>query len=267
MLTKETLQKAEKIAQDVAPVFEVLYKLGRNYDKTRNELRHAERVAHSWQFPRAVSDWEYIADNTHTKAEREQIRTLHENNPREWARILEEKYKAQHESETAHRVARINFINFINYSAQYLADLIRPIWRELVERRGLETLAGIINQRNRKKDHTAGACSVGLYLRDAEITKDKTTAGQYARIEINFYTGWACGIYGECSKIYQINPAEVWHFAEIPQKLTISQYKKDVAKVSQMVGDIERKAETLREFVRGCGLLGFVEIIKTTKEK
>lgn len=267
MLNKENQKKAEQIAEQLRPVFAMLYKLGKIYDNARTNQHKAERIAHSWQWKDSARDWDYISDKTHTKEEREQIRAIYKENPKEWAAILENKYKIMHQAENAQTVARLNFINYINYAARVLADMIRPIWRDLVERRGLETLAEIINEKNPRKDHSAGACSVGLYLRSAELSSDHTTAGQYARIEAHFFTGWACGISGECSKVYQINPAEVWHFAELPQMMTAKTYERNKAKAAQMVAEIESKAETLREFVKSCGLFGFVEIVTINKTK
>lgn len=265
MLTNELKTKAEEIAEELRPVFAMLYKLGKTYDNARAKRWKAEKVASSWQWKDAGKDWEYLADKIHTKEEREQIRAIYKKDPREWDTILQSKYKKQHQAESAERVARINFINYINYAARVLADMIRPIWRDLVERRGLETLAEIINKENPRKDHSAGACSVGLYLRSADLTSDKKAEGQTARIEIDFFTGWACGISGECSKYYQINPAEVWHFAECPQMMTVKTYERNKAKATQMLKKIESSAEELREFAENCGLLGFVEIIKTEK--
>ena len=267
MLNKENTKKAEEIAEQLKPIFSNLYKLGKIYDTARRNQHKAERVANSWQWKDSARDWEYIGDHTSTKEEREHIRATYNESRQKWADILAEKYKEQHKAETAHTVARLNFINYINYAARVLADMIRPIWRELVDRRGLETLAEIINKENPRKDHSAGACSVGVYLRSAELEQDKTKAGQYARIEIDFFTGWACGICGECSKYYQINPAEVWHFAECPQMMTAATYEKNKAKAAQMVAEIEAKAETLREFVKGCGLFGFVDIVTVEKTK
>ena len=267
MLKNELKPQAERIAEELRPIFGTLYKLGKTYDNTRAKQHKAERIAHSWQWKDSARDWDYIGDNTSTKEERENIRATYQKSPKEWAAILEGKYKEMHQAENAHTVARLNFINYINYAARVLADMIRPIWRELVERRGLETLAEIINEKNPRKDHSAGACSVGLYLRSAELSNDHTTAGQYARIEAHFFTGWACGISGECSKYYQINPAEVWHFAELPQMMTAKTYERNKAKAAQMVAEIESKAETLREFVQRCGLFGFVDIVTIDKTK
>lgn len=268
MLNKKMQQQAENIAEAMRPIFARAYELGKKYDKTRNQQHKAERIAHSWQYKDSRRDWEYITEGTHTQEERDDIRAIYENNPRHWHEVLETKYKEQHAAETAHQCARINFINYLNYAARFLGDMIRPIWRELVNRRGLETLAEIINQKNPRKDHSAGACSCALYLRSAELNDNNPAeVGQYARIEAAIYTGWACGICGECARYYQINPAEVWHFAELPHLLTVRQYEKNKAKAAQKVAEIENQAEELQRFAAGCGLLGFVDIVKIEKTK
>ena len=108
---------------------------------------------------------------------------------------------------------------------------------------------------------------VGLYLTNCEIDKnDARKVGQWARIEAHIWTGWACGISGECSRYYQINPDEVWHFAELPPLLTVKQYQKNAAKISQKVKEIETARDQLAEFAKACGLLGYVEIVGTIQK-
>ena len=266
MLNKENTKKAEQIAEQLRPLFARAYELGAIYEKTRNQQHKAQRVAHSWQFLASGRDWEYISDNTNTQKEREEMRKIKEENPRKWAEILENKYKKEHDTATAHQVARINFINYLQYFARYVGDLIRPNWREFAERQGLQTLAEIINQKNPRPDHSAGACSVSIYNRGGELATDKTQAGQYLRIECAIYTGWACGISGNLSRVYQINPAEVWHYAEEPHRITQSEYIKNSRKIAQQVEKIKEMRDNLQEFARACGLLGFVPIVGQIEE-
>ena len=261
MLVKELQPKAEAIAEKMRPLFATAYKLGKKYDTTRNEQRKAERVASSWNHPNPCEDWHYKRDGGITEQEREEVRRVYNENKKEWHEITAQKWQDLHRAEIVHRCARINFINYLNYMARYLGDLIRPIWRELIERRGLLTLAEVINKANPRKDHSAGACSCGLYFDRYE--NDEAPS---ARIQAVIYTGWACGISGECSRWYQTNPAEVWHFAELPQMITPKQYEKNAAKIVAMVQDIEQRRDKLQEFARACGLLGFVEIVGTIQK-
>ena len=268
MLKNELKEQAERIAEQVAPLFATAYKLGKKYDQTRREQSKAENRANSWNHPNERLDWDYIDHRGQTKQEREEIRALFKDNPRDWSAKVSQMWENCHNAEARHTVARINFNNFLNYMARYLGDLIRPIWRELIDRHALLSLADYINEKNHKKDdHSAGAVWVGLYLTNCEIDKnDARKVGQWARIEAHIWTGWACGISGECSRYYQINPDEVWHFAELPPLLTIKQYQKNAAKISQKVKEIETARDQLAEFAKACGLLGYVEIVGTIQK-
>lgn len=267
MLNKELQTKAEQIAETMSPLFATAYKLGKIYDRTRGEQHHAERVAGSWTHPNPCEDWHYQRDGGITEQEREEVRRVYNANKREWHTLTDQKWEEAHKAQTAHRVAYINFTNYLNYMAHYLGDIIRPNWREWVDRRGLSTLAEVINRKNPRKDHSAGACSCGLYLESHELDKDDPhKVGQFARIECNIYTGWACGISGEKSRIYQTNPAEVWHFAELPPIMTASKYEKNAAKIAAKVQEIEKARDDLQQFARSCGLLGFVEIVGTIEK-
>lgn len=266
MLNKENTKKAEQIAETMRPLFATAYKLGKIYDRTRAEQHHAERVAGSWTHPNPCEDWHYQRDGGITEQEREEVRRVYNSNKSEWHTITDQKWEEAHKAQTAHRVALINFKNYLNYMAHYLGDIIRPNWREWVERCGLSTLAEIINRKNPRKDRSAGACSVGIYDRGGELNPDKTKEGQYLRIETAIYTGWACGISGEKSRIYQTNPAEVWHCAELPPIMTASKYEKNAAKIAAKVQEIEKARDDLQQFARSCGLLGFVEIVGTIKK-
>lgn len=259
MLTKAMTQKAHEIAEKMRPLFATAYKLGKVYDKAREKQSKAETLHKSWTFKDAGSDWEYLREGL-TQEHRDEVRETYERNPREWADKCAEAYTKQCEAETAHRVAHINFSNYLQFMAHYLGDLIREDWRELIKRQGLQTLAEIINKENQRKDHSAGACYCALYLRQL--------GEGYARIETAIYTGWACGVSGEKARYYQTNPAEVWHYAEEPHRMTAKEYTKNARKIARTVAKIKQERDDLQAFARSCGLLGFVEIvgdITTTK--
>ena len=268
MLTNELKRTAEEIAIQVAPLFAAAYKLGKKYEQTRREQARAENRANSWNHPNERLDWDYTKNRGQKQEEREQVRALFKENPRAWSDQVAQMWKACHEAEDRHTVARVNFINYLNYFARYLGDLIRPYWRELIDRRGLLSLADYINEKNhRKGDHSAGAVWVGLYLSNCEIdANDPKKVGQWARIESHIWTGWACGISGECSRYYQKNPDEVWHFAELPPVMTVSRYQKASAKIAHKVKEIETARDELAEFASKCGLRGFVEIVGTIQK-
>ena len=267
MLTKELKPKAEQIAEQLKPLFYRAYELGRIYDNTRKRQRKAERVAHSWNHPAEGLDWQYKEDGGIMKEEREEVRALYSKDKRAWSERTDQEWIKAHKAATAHTCARINFINYLNYFAEYLADLIRPNWREFVERQGLATLSETINKLNpRKGDHTAGDCSAFVYLRGGELMTDHENPDNWARLEVCIYTGWACGISGECLKIYQKNPAEVWHSAEARPLVTPKQYERAAAKIKNYITKAETVRKECREFAQSCGLLGFVEIISNIEK-
>lgn len=252
MLNKEMTRKAHEIAENMRPLFATAYKLGKIYDKARAKQSKAETLHQSWTFKDAGRDWEYLREGL-TQEHRDEVRETYKRSRQEWADKCAETFAKECEAETAHKVARINLSNYLQFMAHYLGDLIREDWRELVSHQGLHTLAEIINEENPRKDHSAGACSCGLYL---------VQLGEgYARIEAAIYTGWACGISGKKARYYQTNPAEVWHYAEKPHKMTAEQYIKNARKIAQTVAKIKQERDNLQAFARSCGLLGFVEIV------
>lgn len=259
MLNKENTKKAEEIAEQLRPLFARAYELGKKYDKARAQAYKRGEIANAWQY-RTRPGCQAVG------LDPEQLEKIRQENPRRWHEELQKAYKNKYEAEDRERVAFINFKNYLDYFARFLGDMIRPIWRELADRQGLHTLAEIINQKNPRKDHSAGACSVGIYDRGGELNPDKTKEGQYLRIETAIYTGWACGISGGLSRYYQINPAEVWHYAEEPQEMTTKQYKKNMQRIAQDVAKIEKMRDNLQEFAKGCGLYGFVEIVKNIEK-
>lgn len=259
MLNKENTKKAEQMAEQLRPLFATAYELGAIYDRARNKAYKAGQVARAWQY-RTRPDCEGVG------LDFEKVQTIRKENPSKWHEELKNAYKKQYAAEDGERVAYINFSNYLQYFARYVGDLIRPNWREFAERQGLQTLAEIINQKNPRKDHSAGACSVAIYNRGGELTTDKTQAGQYLRIECAIYTGWACGISGNLSRVYQINPAEVWHYAEEPHRITQSEYIKNSRKIAQQVEKIKEMRDNLQKFARACGLLGFVPIVGQIEE-
>ncbi len=262
MLNKEMTQTAEQIAQEMRPVFRALYKLGKEYDNSRQNMAKARSDARSWTHTAAALDWDYTGHQGIPQEERERARKTKAENPKQWAAIYDEKWQAAATAEDLFQVARVNFVNYMNYAARYLGDLIRPHWRDLIDRRGILTLADIINKANKtKKDHSAGAVSCGVYLDDCETdSTDRRKVGQWARISVAIYSGWACGEQGNATRYYQTNPDEVWHYAEKPHKMSLQQYQTNAAKIARKLKELEEQRDALYEFARSCGLLGFVYI-------
>ncbi len=261
MLNKENTKKAERIAEELKPLFFRAYELGAIYDKTRERLQKAGEIVSAYYYTTrpdcaaAGLDFDKITELKHNPA-----------TVGEWSRLYHESLKKESRAKIAHDVAAINFKNYVDYFAALIADYIRPNWREFIQRGGLSTLAEIINK-NAKNDHTAGAVSVWVFLDRAEFDpKDPTKPGNWARVVVNLSPGWACGVSGHCGKYYQNNPGEVWHSAEVPPLLDVAQYQKGLNKIKKYF----QKAEAIRaeclSFAKSAGLLGHVAIIDTIKE-
>ena len=259
MLNKENTKKAEEVAAQLDSMFAAAYKLGKIYDKTRKEQHQADQRLESWEHPDAARDWHYKNDGI-TQREREQVRALYYANKKEWNKRIEMARAAVYKAEDKHRVARINFINYMNYFAAHLGDLIHPYWRAFVSRQGLHNVAEIINNRHPRKDSSAGACSVGIYNEGGELYENPNEPGQHLRIECHIYTGWACGITGKDSRIYQVNPGEVWHVAELPPVMTVKDYTKNKTRIEMEKKKIKKARDDLYRFAISSGLLGFVNI-------
>lgn len=265
MLNKENTRKAQEIAEALRPLFAKAYELGKKYDETRQQLAKAEQAAQSFHDRHEGRDWAYLPPyGNQTKEQREKVRAL---GLKEWGEGLELKYKEAEEKRNKHQAARINFVNYLNYFADRVCDLLRPNWRAFYDRQGFRTVADIINQANPRKDHSAGACSVAITPESGTIyTDDPQAVGQCLRVSVLVCTGWACGCCGERSRYFQINPAEIWHDAKEPQQMTAKQYKANTAKIAQKVASIEKARDDLAGFARSVGLLGFVDIVGTIQK-
>ena len=218
MLTKENTKKAERIAEELEPLFFRAYELGAIYDNTRERLHKAHSVKNAYYYTTRQ-------DCAAAGLDFDTIQAMkHSHDPatvKEWDKLYNKSLKKESRAEDAHTVAAFNFKNYFDYFAALIADYIRPYWHEFAQRGGLSTLADIIN-RNATKDHTAGAVSVSICLDRAEFDpKNPTAPGAFVRVSVTICPGWACGISGYIGKYYQNNPGEVWHSAELPPVLDI----------------------------------------------
>ena len=129
----------------------------------------------------------------------------------------------------------------------------------MTKRGGLSTLAEIINKANQtEKNNSAGAVSVSVYLQD--------TGTDWARVCVSVCPGWACGVSGRVGKYYQINPREVWHFAELPAIVDPGKFIQAQNKINKLIQKAESiRAECLR-VAKSAGVVGYCEIIQEIKK-
>lgn len=254
MLNKKNTKQAEQIAEELKPLFIRAYELGAIYDQTREELQKAGAVVSAYYYTtrceceRAGLDFDKIQAMKHDPAR-----------VKEWGALYDEALHQESRAEMAHKVAAINFKNYIDYFAALILDYIRPYWREFIQRAGLSTLAEIINKANQtEKDHSAGAVSVSVYLKDL--------GGDWARVVVDVLPGWACGVSGHCGKYYQTDPEAVWHCAERPPLVDVEQFNKTQAEIKKLIKKAEAIREECEQVARAAGLLGHIEIISEIKK-
>lgn len=254
MLNKETTKKAQEIAQELKPLFFRAYELGKAYDSTREKAQKAHAVTNAYYYTTR-------GDCESAGLDFEELQKMKHDSQRvnEWGALYDKALHNESAANMRHECASINLYNIFNYLAAKIADYMRPIYKELAQRKGADTFAEIINTINPRQDDSAGACSVWIYC-------DQVGEG-FAHLVANVSPGWACGVSGRCAKYYQDNPREVWHSAEAPALVDIETMKRTTAKIKKLIAKAEAlKAETIQT-AEAAGLLGFVEIITDIKKQ
>ena len=262
MLNKETKTRAEKMAQNFAPLFKEAARLADKWAKTRKEWKQAEEVARFWQYVGTASEGQYC--DTVSEAEKEEARATKTRDRKEWNDKLYIKYKEESDSENNERAARANYINYLYYMCEIMGEALRPFACEIYKQRGdtFRQFAEIINTAQTLTEYTARKVNYYIYL-DC-VFSDSIC------LKICANGGGACGA---CSHIYQYykteSPSEPQP-VEKPQPMTGKQWAQRLA----VLEAYEEKARNLQreqwKKARAWGMLDACELLdspRTTKAR
>lgn len=249
MTTKETRQKAEAIRGQVADILGKCQKIANTYEQAAKEYGNASALFKAWQWFDSYEARTYMPEES-TKA-----KETRENSPREWARIVRETSDAKECARVSLFVARVNLINFLNYAAESVAELLRPFWRSFALRKGWEELGEILTPKNSdfKIIVKVSGGNVGAQLFPSSF------------IRLTVYVKNA----NECGKIEGVKMGEAVPDdpREIiaPNVLTLAKYERISERLEAINQEARRTLDKLtaeaRQLVRSSGLYGFAEFL------
>lgn len=252
MLTKQTKQTAEKMAQELAPLFANIRKLGETLQKAANETRKAHQVAIAWQYPNSKAYAEDAGENW------EEINRIKEANCHEWSETLHAKYKALNEKETAEKVARLNYRNYCAFICDTFAHLLHTgdNWEQFHEKKGIESLSDLIN--SKLKEATSG--KIGIYIsRDGGSWDPFSSIKYYCYLKITLW-GVCCvkaSNWGTYSKTTQTEGRE-WKEPQAPKLYTLAQYVRLIKELKELENKAKATAREHHEKARASGLIYYI---------
>lgn len=252
MLTKEAKQIAEKMGQELKPLFETAHKLGETLKKARNNTSHAHRVATAWQYPSVKGYADDAGEDSET------IQKTRNEEPKKWHDILQDKYIKLNECETLENVAKLNYRNYISYICDYIADFLHrgDTWAKFYEKKGLETLSDLLREQARDKKGQGY-----MYIsRDGTGWEAFGSPRFYCYLYISFYG--VCSINAKNWGTYQENskseePCRMWEKPKEPKRYTLAQYLKLIKELKTLEADAKEKARQHHQKAKESGLIYF----------
>ena len=248
MLNKNTKQQAEKMAQELAPMFAKAHKLGDILSKQASQTRHADSVARAWQYPDTIGWAKDCGENS------QEIQKARNENPHEWHRILDAKYMALHNAQQAEQVARLNYRNYIAYICKYIGYLLHhdDNWVQFYDKKGIESLAEQLKT-------LAGKGESLTIWRDGTGFYPFGNANFYCYLKITFWG--VCGVrandwatYRELAK--QEN-AMAWEKPQEPKRYTLAQYLRIIKELKDLENEAKAKARAHHDKAEKTGLIYF----------
>lgn len=255
MFTKETKKTAEQIKGELLPIVAIIGKLAKKTQQASNETRKAHQIATAWQYPSHQAYADEAGEDSQT------IQELRNNNTEKWHEILHEKYRILSEKETAEKLARLNYHNYLLYFCDMLAHLLRRgnNWAQFYEKKGIETLSEYL--RNELKER--------FYIsRDGGGFDPFSSNNFYCYFNITFYG--VCCISGNNWGTYRKHKADEENQPEKPNAPTVytmAQYVKLVKTLSKLENEAKGKAKTHYELARKTGLIYFIGGLETPYAK
>lgn len=254
MLTNTTKKTAETIRDELLPICETLQKLAKKVSKTTKEHSQAHRVAVACQYPQQ----KYYADEAGENSQ--EIQETRNNNAEKWHEILENKYKIESEKETADKLARLNYHNYLLYFCDMLAHLLRSgnAWAQFYEKKGIESLGEYLREELKERCY---------------ISRDGGGFDPFGAP--NFYCYFNITIYGACC-ISGNNWGTYRQYKEdegtaekpsAPQIYTMAQYVKIVKNLNKLESEAQAKAREHYDTARKTGLIYFIGGLDTPYKK
>lgn len=253
MLNKENTKKAEAIRDYLAPLFARASKLADTWQLMAKAQRLARDRAYFWQYAGAQGGNPY--GETLTEQEKEEARQLRATNPKEWHNKLYNIYNELTHAENTERAHWFNFSNYCRYIGQEIAEQLRPMVWEFIDRQGLKTFAEIITPTtpNDYKAHTLRALVSVEFIYSDSIC-----------LIITVYGGGACGAWFSDWFYFRKDKQEPQKLTP-PQTMTGKQYAERLAKIRAYEGKAKAIQKEQRQKAKEWGMLDACELLESPR--
>lgn len=261
MLNKEQRQQAENMRAELVPMFAKASNLAKVWEKKAAAYRIAASIARVWQYK--GEDLRYCENlpETQKKQEAQEAARTYQESRQEWHEKLYKKYQNQSATENQERAAWFNYLNYLYFICETVADKLRPYAADIFKTRGesFKQWAEII-QPKRSAEYSPKNIYISIYI-------DSIFSDSFC---LNVET-WGAGA-GRCAKTYAYYKKETpttWeNKAKEPHTMTANQYAKRCA----ILESYQEKAKALyneqREKAKAWGLLDACNFLKyPTTEK
>lgn len=255
MFTKETKKTAEQIKGELLPIVAIISKLAKKTQQASEETRKAHQVATAWQYPNQKAYADEAGEDSQA------IQDLRNTNAEKWSELLHEKYRTLNEKETAEKLARLNYHNYLLYFCDMVAYLLRVAdnWAQFYEKKGIETLNEYLRNELQQR------CYIS---RDGAGFDPFTSDDFYCYFNITVYG--VCCISGNNWGTYRKHKADEENQPEKPNAPTVytmAQYVKFVKTLSKLESEAKGKAKAHYELARQTGLIYFIGGLETPYAK
>lgn len=258
MLTNKAKQTAQELAPKVAKLLAQCDQFARTFEKESKTFAELSTLWRVWQYPETN---QAKTDNPEAAAQAEKSRKI---NPRRWADDLDTIATAREAQRIALFVARVNFINKLNYTAAAIAELIRPHWELFALRKGFEDLGQLLTPQYGDNDfYTCHAFRVHLRISGGNVGA-QLFPSSFIRLNVLISIGSPCGIWGTVEGVKMGDEAPAQEVAQ-PHRLTVEEYTRAAAKLEALHEKARQTAakccQESREIVKRLGLYGFAEFL------
>lgn len=256
MLNTTTKKTAEQIKGELLPIVAIIEKLAKKTQQASNETSKAHKIAIAWQYPTHPYYAEEAGENSQT------IQETRENNPQEWHDILHSKYQILSEKETAEKLAKLNYHNYLLYFCNMVNYLLRVgnTWAQFYEKKGIETLGEYLRE----------ALKVRFYIsRDGSGYALFGASDFYCYFNITIY-GVNCisgNYWGSYRKLDEETQKANITKPNAPKIYTMTQYIKLVKKLSKLESEAKEKAKEHYNLASQTGLVYFIGGLETPNVK
>lgn len=257
MLNKEQRQQAEKMAAELAPLYEKAAKLAEKWIRVSKFRRQCEDAARFWQYVGTGSEWAH--GETMTEEEKNEARKTKES-PQAWRDALYIKYEREHQAQQSENAARLNYLNYLYYICEVVADKLRPYAWKIYNTRGdtFKEWAEIISPKT-CHEYSPRQIYTSIYI--------NSCFSDSICLDIHTNGGGACGAFTSLYSYYkEENPTP--RQTHEPKAMTGKQYAQRMAAIDSYYEQARRLVIEQRKKAQEWGLMYAAEVLTyPTKEK